>query len=95
VAARVRPAEAASWKLNFGVRVRELRVERGVSQLQLSATTGLAQPFISDVEQGRKNVSLVTLYVLAIALDVDPRELLRPPAEKDSRRKPTRARTRP
>lgn len=75
-----RTPEVASWLREFGDRLRELRAKQGVSQLQLSAAASLSQPYLSDVEQGRRNPSYVTIRVLAAALDVDPRELLAPPA---------------
>lgn len=73
-----REPEAATWLQQFGSRLRELRLRQGVSQLQLSATASLSQPYLSDVEQGRRNPSLVTIRILADALSLDPRELLAP-----------------
>jgi transcriptional regulator with XRE-family HTH domain len=73
-----RTPEAAEWLRWFGERLRQVRLRQGVSQLQLSASAVLSQSFVSDVEQGRRNVSLVTIRRLADALNVDPRELLAP-----------------
>jgi transcriptional regulator with XRE-family HTH domain len=54
----------------FGARVRELRTEKGISQEDLAFQSGLHRTYVSSVERGRRNVSLVTVYRIAAALDV-------------------------
>ena len=51
-----------------GRRVRQLRRERGMTQVQLSQATGLHQPFLSRIEAGQQNLELRTLARLAVAL---------------------------
>jgi len=60
----------------FGKRVRELRLERGLSQEQLGQLAGLDRTYISSAEAGRRNVSLKTIYKLAEALEVRAADLL-------------------
>ncbi len=62
-----------------GRNVRRLRQRRGLSQERFAEISGLSQQYISGLEQGRRNPTVVTMYELATALSVDPRELLRPP----------------
>lgn len=62
--------------LEFGRRVRERRHALGLSQLTFSDVVGLHFTYISDVELGRRNVTLETLLRLAVALEVDPAELV-------------------
>ena len=58
--------------------VRRIRLEKGLSQEQFSAVSGFSQQYISGLETGRRNPTVVTLYELAKALGVTPMELLRP-----------------
>ncbi|MGH3933355.1 MAG: helix-turn-helix domain-containing protein [Pseudonocardiaceae bacterium] len=72
--ASTRSPEAERWKRNFGVRLRQLRKTSGISQMELAHTAGLDPTYISAVEQGRRNLSLVNIHALAIALDISPAE---------------------
>jgi transcriptional regulator with XRE-family HTH domain len=59
----------------FGKRVRELRLEKGMTQEQLAEAAGLHPTFISNVERGYRNSTLSTLVRLADALGEKPAEL--------------------
>jgi transcriptional regulator with XRE-family HTH domain len=52
----------------FGRRLRELRQKYGVTQQQLSVSTGLTEGYISNMERGLKVPSLTTILRLAVAL---------------------------
>ena len=52
----------------IGERIRQLRAERGISQVELAEMTGLIQPHIVRIEQGRYSVGLDTLQAIAKAL---------------------------
>ncbi len=60
----------------FGKRLRELRLERGLSQEKLGELVGLDRTYVSSTEAGRRNVSLKTIHRLAEALGVDAKDLL-------------------
>lgn len=60
----------------FGVRVRELRDARGLSQERLGQEAALHRTYIGSLERGERNVSMVNLYRLATALGVPAAELL-------------------
>lgn len=62
--------------LEFGRRVRRRRHALGLSQLAFSDVVGLHFTYISDVELGRRNVTLETILRLAAALGIDPAELV-------------------
>lgn len=62
----------------LGERLRELRSSVRETQADAAAAVGLARPYLSAVEAGRKNITLETLYALAEHYGVDPTELLRP-----------------
>ena len=61
-----------------GRNVRAARVERGMTQERLADVSGFSQQYISDLERGRRNPTIVSLYELAQALAVTPIELLKP-----------------
>jgi len=61
----------------FGEAVRRARSERGVSQETLAFSSGLDRTFISAVERGARNPSLVSVYALADALGLEVREFFR------------------
>ena len=61
-----------------GRNVRTARVERGMTQERLADVSGFSQQYISDLERGRRDPTIVSLYELAQALSVTPIELLEP-----------------
>jgi len=60
----------------FGENVRRARHERGWTQEDLSARTGLAVVQISRIERGKREIRLTTLIRLLDAFDVSPETLL-------------------
>ncbi len=63
-------SDAAALCRRFGVRVRELRHQAGISQEELGHRAGLHPTYVSSVERGRRNVSLVNIHALADGLAV-------------------------
>ena len=61
----------------FGVRLRQLRRDRNLTQLRMAVDFGIDRTFISDVERGRKSISLPMLEVLALGFQLSLSELLR------------------
>ena len=55
----------------FGAAVRRLRVAQGLSQEALADRAGIHRTYVGDVERGTRNVSLINIERLAVALDVD------------------------
>ncbi len=55
-----------------------IRAERGLTQEQLAERSGFSQQYISDLERGKRNPTIVTIYELAQALGVGHLELLTP-----------------
>jgi transcriptional regulator with XRE-family HTH domain len=54
------------------------RVARGLTQEEFAERSGISQQYISDLERGRRNPTVVSLYELAQALGVSHMELLQP-----------------
>ncbi len=61
----------------FGLVVRELRQRLNWSQEILAEETGLDRTFISQLETGRKQPSLLTIFRLARSFQVESSDLLR------------------
>ena len=47
-----------------------IRHEKGLTQEDVEARSGFSQQYISSLERGRRNPTIITLYELACALDV-------------------------
>lgn len=54
----------------IGERIATLRKSRGVTQTELAQTANLNRSFISEIENGHKNISIATLHKIAKALQV-------------------------
>lgn len=54
----------------LGRAIQAMRAERGISQVQLAETTGLAQSWISQVEHGHRNPAWRNVARLADGLGV-------------------------
>ena len=65
-------------RLLVGRNVARLRRAKGLTQEQLEERSGFSQHYLSGLERGQRNPTIVTIYELAQALDVDFRELLAP-----------------
>ena len=64
-----------------GQNVRRIRQARGLTQEQFAELSGFSQQYIGGLEQSRRNPTIVTIYELAIALQVDHLDLVRPDRE--------------
>ena len=58
-------------KKEFGEKVKSLRLEKGWSQEKLALLADLDRTYIPGIEKGERNVSIVVIEKIAIALDVD------------------------
>lgn len=57
-------------KILVGKRVKELRNKLGISQEELADIAGLDRTYITSVECGKRNISIVNIEKLANALNV-------------------------
>lgn len=60
------PIEGA---VSLGRRIAELREDRGMTQKQLADRAGLSVTFLSEVENGKRNISMGKLLSIADELD--------------------------
>ena len=61
-----------------GANVARLRREKGFTQERLAELSGLSQQYLSGLERGQRNPTIVTLYEIACALQVSHVELVAP-----------------
>lgn len=66
----------ANTLILFGNRLAALRKELGWSQEKLALDSGVARSYLSGVERGRRNISLLNIVRLATTLDYPAKELL-------------------
>jgi transcriptional regulator with XRE-family HTH domain len=62
--------------VGFGERVRERRKALGWSQETLAEKAGLDRTYIGRCEAGKQNATLKSIFSLAAALGVEPRDLM-------------------
>ena len=63
-------------KIQFGNKVREIRLEKEWSQEELGYQSGLDRTYIGSVENGKRNISLINICKIAKALNIAPKDLL-------------------
>lgn len=54
----------------IGIRLKELRNEKGLSQEKFSFICELDRTYIASIEQGKRNVSVANIEKIAKALDI-------------------------
>ena len=63
-------------QIRFGRKLREVRASKNVSQEKLAELAGLHRTYVSSVERGERNISLVNIEHLAKALGVPMADLM-------------------
>lgn len=56
--------------ISFGKRIKELRNEKGISQEYLANLAELDRTYITSVEQGKRNVSIINIEKICNALNI-------------------------
>lgn len=69
--------DAARWQRQFGSHVRGLREAASITQAALADAAQMHVTYLSGVERGKRNVSLINIVRLARALQMPPGDLLR------------------
>lgn len=60
----------------MGTAIREVRLEKGLSQEMLANISGVNRGYVGHVERGDNNPALITLVKIADALDVSLSKLI-------------------
>jgi transcriptional regulator with XRE-family HTH domain len=63
-------------QVRFGERLRGIRRKKGISQEALAHLSGLHRTYVSGVERGERNISLLNIERLAVALGVSMSDLM-------------------
>ena len=61
---------------SFGVHLKKIREDKGLSLRELSRNCDLDYSKISRMENGKTNIQLSTIFELAKGLEIEPKELL-------------------
>jgi transcriptional regulator with XRE-family HTH domain len=54
--------------------IKRIRMQKGISQMELSLQADLSQSFLANLEKGKKLPSVMTIIKIANALEVDPKD---------------------
>lgn len=65
-----------SLQKKLGITLKTLRAEKGVSQEKLALNTGIDRRYMSDIENGRRNVSLEIIEKLAAFFEIKVSEFI-------------------
>lgn len=63
--------------LQFGNKLRDVRLKKKLSQGDIAKILGVHRSYISGLERGRRNPSLLTVHKVAKALGISANELLK------------------
>ena len=62
---------------SLGKRIKKIRLDKGLIQLDLEVKAGISRADISKIENGLKNIEFITIIKIAEALEVELIELFR------------------
>lgn len=65
-----------SLQQNIGIALKALRAEKGISQEKLALETGIGRRYMSDIENGRRNISLEIIEKIAAFFEMSASELV-------------------
>ncbi len=64
------------YLLKIGANIRAIRKQRGYSQEAFADIAGFSRSYYTEIETGKRNISVLNLVKIIKALDVDPNELI-------------------
>nr|WP_055459970.1 helix-turn-helix transcriptional regulator [Chelatococcus sambhunathii] len=73
-------------RMVVGLNVQRVRREKGFSQEELSFRSGFSRAYLSGLEAGKRNPTIMSLWKLAVALDVTLEELIQRPSKLDAKK---------
>lgn len=62
-------------RISVGKKIKELRKEQNLSQEYLALLSGLDRTYINSVENGRRNISIISLEKIANGLGIQIRNI--------------------
>lgn len=70
-----RTAKEKKYLQQLGDNIREVRKQRGYSQEELAYMVGFSRSYYTEIETGKRNISILNLIKIINALKADPNEL--------------------
>ncbi len=62
--------------LTIGNNIRTVRKQRGYSQEEFADVAGFSRSYYTEIETGKRNISVLNLIKIIEALNVDPNEII-------------------
>jgi transcriptional regulator with XRE-family HTH domain len=62
--------------LKIGDNIRRVRKQRGYSQEQFADIAGFSRSYYTEIETGKRNISILNLIKIIEALNVDPNKII-------------------
>lgn len=59
----------------LGARIQKLRQQQGVSQEKFALRIDMDRTYLASVEQGKRNISIINIYKIAVGLGISLEEL--------------------
>ncbi len=59
----------------FGLKLRQIRIEKHMSQEEFAWTIGVHRTYLGQIERAEKNITLKNIEKICVALGMDPKEL--------------------
>ena len=66
-----------TWLSAFGDAVSDTREQLNMTQQELADRSGVNRTYVSDIERGRRNVTITTMKRIAGAMNLDASDLLK------------------
>lgn len=73
------PAAPPALQVLFGERLRQARIEAGITQAEMAERSGVHIQYVSRVERGQRNLTLSTMAKLAAVVGRSVSDMLREP----------------
>lgn len=58
--------------LNIGLKIKFFRQQKHITQAVLAEMLDMDVRYLSDIERGKKNITLKTLYKISVVLNINP-----------------------
>ncbi|KAB7753618.1 DNA-binding protein [Mycolicibacterium mucogenicum DSM 44124] len=72
---RMTDVDDSAVQVRLGLKIKARREKVGISQIALAERSGIHRTYVNQVEHGRKNVTIVLLARMAVALGTTPSAL--------------------
>jgi len=69
-------AKDKKYLLKIGDNIRTARKQKGYSQEEFADIAGFSRSYYTEIETGKRNISILNLIKILEALNVDPNEII-------------------